>query len=342
MDEGLGYWKEQLARIPERLELPTDRSRRAVQTFEAEACHVMLSAEQAAKLKQVSRENQTTLYMTLLAAFGVLLARYSGQDDIVVGSPIANRQEEQLEELIGFFVNTLAMRLRLTPAMSLRELLAQVRQTALEAYRYQDIPFERLVEELSPQRSLNTTPVFQVGFALQNVPFVDQKLEGLEIELVNTRELTIRFDIDLTIHERQGKIGFFWLFKQGLFDRWRIEQMARHYLRVLEGMVADIDQALRRVDILEPKERRRILQQSTGIEHQVPELSIPDLFRIQAQKSPYRIAVAIGDQRLTYADLNERANQLAHYLIALGVRQEERVVLCVNRGEEILVGLLGI
>ena len=133
MDEGLGYWKEQLAGIPERLELPTDRSRPAVQTFEAEACHVMLSAEQAAKLKQVSRENQATLYMTLLAAFGVLLARYSGQDDIVVGSPIANRQEEQLEELIGFFVNTLAMRLRLTPAMSLRELLAQVRQTALEA-----------------------------------------------------------------------------------------------------------------------------------------------------------------------------------------------------------------
>ena len=138
----------------------------------------MLSAEQAAKLKQVSRENQATLYMTLLAAFGVLLARYSGQDDIVVGSPIANRQEEQLEELIGFFVNTLVMRLRLTPAMSLRELLAQVRQTALEAYRYQDIPFERLVEELSPQRSLNTTPVFQVVFALQNMPCA-RRNEGL-------------------------------------------------------------------------------------------------------------------------------------------------------------------
>ena len=170
LDEGLKYWKEQLAGIPERLELPTDRARPAVQTFGAEVWQGGCRAELVAGLKRVSRESQATLYMTLLAAFGVLLSRYSGQDDIVVGSPIANRQEAQLEEMIGFFVNTLVMRVRVKGEMSFRELLGEVRGTALEAYRYQDVPFERLVEELSPQRSLNTTPVFQVVFALQNAP----------------------------------------------------------------------------------------------------------------------------------------------------------------------------
>ena len=165
--------------IPERLELPTDRPRPAMQTFGAEVCHVNLSAELTTGLKQLSRENGATLYMTLLAAFGVLLSRYSGQDDIVVGSPIANRQEVQLEEMIGFFVNTLVMRMRVKGGMSFGELMGEVRKTALEAYRYQDVPFERLVEELSPERSLDRTPVFQVVFAWQNAPMVSKAIEGV-------------------------------------------------------------------------------------------------------------------------------------------------------------------
>jgi acyl carrier protein len=238
LDEGLKYWKEQLAGIPERLELPLDRSRPAVQTFAADICHVDLPAELTSGLKRVSRENQATLYMTLLAGFAVLMQRYSGQEDIVVGSPIANRQDERLEEMIGFFVNALVMRVRMKPGMSFRELLVEVRQTALEAYRHQDVPFERLVEELAPQRSLNKTPVFQVMFALQNAPWGLQEMKGLEIEPteIARKDLRVRFDLEVHAFEREGRIGLYWLYNRDLFDGWRIEQMAGHYTRLLEAI----------------------------------------------------------------------------------------------------------
>ena len=177
--------------------------------------------------------------MTLLAVFGMLLSRYSGQDDIVVGSPIANRQEEQLEALIGFFVNSLVMRVRPRSEMSFGELLSQVRQTALAAYEHQDVPFERLVEELSPERSLNTTPLFQVMFALQNAPMDKQQLKQLEVNPVNGGELRVRFDLEVHAFERGGEIALHWLYNRDLFDRWRMEQMARHYVRMLDAVVKD-------------------------------------------------------------------------------------------------------
>ncbi len=231
LGHSLAYWKEQLAGIPERLELPTDRPRPAMQTFVAELCHVGLSKELTAGLKRVSQENQATLYMTLLSGLAVLLSRYSGQDDIVVGSPIANRQDAQLEEMIGFFVNTLVMRVRVQPRESFRELLGQVRRTALEAYQHQDVPFERLVEELSPERSLNTTPVFQVIFALQNAPWEPQQLKGLQVEPVRGDERQVRFDLEVHAFEQGGEIGILWLYNRDLFDGWRMEQLARQYVR---------------------------------------------------------------------------------------------------------------
>ena len=202
LERGLSYWKEQLAGIPGRLELPADRPRPAMQTFGGEVCSLTLSAEQVAALKRLSQDHQSTLYMTFLAVFGMLLSRYSGQDDIVVGSPIANRQEEQLEALIGFFVNSLVMRVRPRGEMSFGELLGQVRQTALAAYEHQDVPFERLVEELSPERSLNTTPLFQVMFALQNAPMGQQQLKQLEVNPVRGGELRVRFDLEVHAFER--------------------------------------------------------------------------------------------------------------------------------------------
>jgi len=230
LESGLSYWKGQLGDIPARLELPTDRPRPALQTFDAEACSVTLSAAQAAALKRLSRDNQSTLYMTLLSVFAMLLSRYSGQDDIVIGSPIANRQDEQLEALIGFFVNSLVMRVRPRAEMSFRELLGQVRQTALEAYRYQDVPFERLVEELSPERSLNTTPVFQVVFALQNAPMSEQELKHLEIQPMGVGGLRVRFDLEVhAFEQRGGEVVLHWIYNRDLFDRWRMDQMARHY-----------------------------------------------------------------------------------------------------------------
>src|SRR5262249_53577818 len=181
VDAGVQYWREQLAGIPERLELPADRPRPVIQTFAADFHSIRLNAEKLAELKQLGQEHQASLYMTLLSGFAVLMSRYSGQDDIVVGSPIANRQEAQLEKLIGFFVNSLVMRVRLKAGESFSELLGDVRRATLEAYQHQDIPFERLVEELGVERSLNTTPVFQVSFAVQNAPMGMKQLKGLEI-----------------------------------------------------------------------------------------------------------------------------------------------------------------
>jgi hypothetical protein len=261
LSEGLNYWKEQLARIPERLELPTDRPRGPVQTFEAGACHARLSRKHTAGVKRLSRSNQVTLYMTLLAAFAVLLGRYSRQDDIVVGTPIANRQEAQLEGIIGLFVNMLVMRVRVKPEMSFRELLEEVKRMALEAYQHQDVPFEQLVEELSPQRNLNTTPIFQVVFALQNAPRVPQRLKGLEAEPVLGDEMRVRFDLEVHTWEHDGEVECYWLYNRSLFAHWRMEQMGHHYVQVLEAVVGDAGQKIGDINLLGEKERRQILEE---------------------------------------------------------------------------------
>jgi amino acid adenylation domain-containing protein len=239
LDQDLRFWKEHLAGIPEELELSRDRERPAVQTFAADACAITLPAEKVAALKQCGR---STLYMTLLTAFAVLMHRYSGQDDIVVGSPIANRQDERLEGLIGFFANMLAMRVKVDPNASFRQLLDQVREFALEAYRHQDVPFERVLEELSVSRSSNRTPVFQVIFALQNASSGLQELKGLKIEELGAESWTVRFDLEVNAIERNGQLDIVWIYNRDLFDRGRIEKMAQHYERLLTGVLQEMDQ----------------------------------------------------------------------------------------------------
>lgn len=258
--KGLTYWTAQLAGIPAELELPKDRPRTAAQTFEAESCEVELSAAQSAGLTRLSQENNATLYMTLLAGMAVLLARYSGQDDIVVGTPIANRQDAALEDLIGFFVNTLVMRTRVTPGLCGRDLLAAVRQTALAAYEHQDVPFERLVQELGPERSLSRTLVFQVLFAVQNAPSEPPRLPDLEVQAVAGAGPRTRFDLEVHVRMREGRILVGWLYKRDLFDRWRMEQMAAQYVRVLEALAADPDQDVGRIDVLGPAAHRQIVE----------------------------------------------------------------------------------
>ncbi len=270
LDEGLKYWRRQLEGMPELLELPTDRPRRRMQTFRGDVFETALSEDQTASLKQLTQDNQATLYMTLLAGFAVLLSHYSGQDDIVVGSPIANRQELQLEEMIGFFVNTIVMRVRVKPAMTFRELLAQARRTALEAYQHQDIPFERLVEEMSPERSLNTTPVFQVMFALQNAPWLPETLEGLHTTRVKAAEARVRTDLELYAWEEERRIGLMWVYNVDLFDRWRVEQMARRYVRVMTHLAGNVDEPIGRMNILEEQEERQILENSNAADPAIP------------------------------------------------------------------------
>jgi len=254
LNEDLRFWKEHLAGIPEELEIPRDRERPAVQTFAADACAITLPVEKVAAMKQCGR---STLYMTLLAAFAVLMYRYSGQDDIVVGSPIANRQDERLEGLIGFFANMLAMRLRVDSNATFRELLDQVREFALEAYRHQDVPFERVLEELSVNRSLNRTPVFQVIFALQNASSGLQELKGLKVEELGAEAWTARFDLEVNAIERNGQLDIVWIYNRDLFDRGRIEQMARDYEGLLSAALQDLDQPVRHLGTLSANEMQQ-------------------------------------------------------------------------------------
>ena len=342
LDEGLKYWREQLAGIPERLELPTDQVRPAVQTFGAKACCAKVSAELTAGLKRISQEKQATLYMALLAAFGVLLSRYSGQDDIVVGSPIANREDAKLEEMIGFFANTLAIRMQVCPKQSFLELLRQVRQTALDACEHQDMPFERLVKELSPQRSLGVTPVVQVLFAMGNVPFEPKQMKGLEVERLESDELRVRFDLEVHAWERGGEIGLYWLYNRDLFDRWRIEQIVGQYLRILQEVAADPEQKVGQIDLLGSEDRRKMLVEWNETAHEVPQATLPALFEEQVKKTPEAVAVVCEEQQLSYGELNIRANRLAHYLIGRGVGPEDIVGIAGPRSAEMIVGLLGI
>ena len=326
LERGVGYWKQQLADIPSQLSLPMDRPRAALQTFAAEAVSVYLPAKQLKAVKELAQAQQATLYMTLLAAFTVLLKRYSGQEDIVVGSPVANRQERQLEELIGFFVNTLVMRVRVGEEASFKELLKEVRSRTLEAYQHQDVPFERLVEELAPERRMNTTPLFQVVFALQNASMESQqRLPGLEVTPLVGEELRVRFDLELVAAESNGELKLFWVYNRDLFDGWRIEQMARHYVALLEAVAASPEEPLYGLDVLSEAERHVVLEGFNQTREKVAEGSLTALFEEQVKRTPEALAVMHGEERLTYLELNRRANQMAHYLRELGVGPEQRV-----------------
>ena len=343
LSDGLAYWVKQLDGIPQRLELPVDRPRPSMQTFSAERVYAKLDEPQLASLKRICRENHVTLYMVLLGAFGVLLSRYSGQEDIVVGSPIANRQDEQLESMIGFFVNSLALRIRASGKMSFRSLLEQVRQMSLEAYQYQDVPFERIVEELAPERTLDAPPIFQVMFALQNMPPVEQRLSSLELRSISSDQARVRFDLEVHAYEHEGQCDLYWLYNRDLFDSWRMQQMARHYVSIIDAVIKDLSVQVSRIPLLGQAEREQLLYGWNATEAAYPQdKCIHELFEEQARAHPDAVAVTFDDTELTYGELNARANRLAHHLRSLGVGPDARVGLCVERSLEMVIGLLGI
>lgn len=342
IERGLRYWKHELAGISEELELPKDRGRAARQTFGADLHETNISPEQVMKLKRLGEKNHATFYMTLLAAFGVLLGRYSGQDDIVIGSPIANRQDAQLEELIGFFVNSLAMRVRVNWEQNFEELLRDVRRRCLEAYRFQDVPFERVVEELSPRRNLNVTPVYQVVLAVQNAPAVAPRLAGLKVDWVSNDELQVRFDLEVHVWERTEGVTISWVYNRDLFNRWRIEQMARHYVTLLCGVIENATQRVGCLQLLTKEDRQQVLYDWNAPKSNFGKECIHQLFEQQAQLTPSHVAVECEAEKLTYTELNRRANQLAHYLRSFGVGPEVIAGVCMKRSSELSVGLLGI
>jgi amino acid adenylation domain-containing protein len=342
-DGQLEYWKRQLEGVPAVLDLPTDRPRPTVRNTEGASLSFLISETLAVRLRQLSREHGTTLFMTLLAAFKVLLYRYSGQRDLAVGTPITNREQSQLEGLIGLFINTLVLRTELVPEAGFPQLLRSVRETTMGAYANRDFPFEKLLETLQPERDLSRTPLFQVFFDLQKHPSLPVEPEGLNISVLKMDTGTEKFDISLALVETaEGLKGQFGYSTQ-LFDAKTIERMAGHYQVLLEGIVADPSASLADLPLLTPAERQQLLFEWNETEAQYAlDKCVHELFEEQAHRNPDATAVKFEGRALSYGELNRRANKLAGHLRLLGVGPETLVGICIERSLEWVVGLLGI
>ena len=350
LESELGYWKRQLAGIPPLLELPTDRPRAPVQSFRGRKEHFELGSRPSAELESLSRRAYASLFMSVQAAFAILLSRYSGQDDVVVGSPVANRHRREIEPLIGFFVNTLVLRTRVSGGETFHELLAQARETALEAYAHQDLPFERLVEALQPERDLSHTPLFQVMVVLQNAPMEPPELPGLVLCPLEVESDVAKFDLTLSVVATQHGLAGVLEYNLDLFDTTTIHRLAAHGQRLFSGLVARPEARVSALPMLSEAEQHQALVAWGAHPEKLRLTPLPITARIEAhaRRGPDAVAVvfrAAGqpDQRLSYQELDTRASQLAHQLHSLGVSSsaEVRVGLCVERTLR-LVGLLGI
>ncbi|HLL45402.1 MAG TPA: amino acid adenylation domain-containing protein, partial [Longimicrobiaceae bacterium] len=338
------YWTQALAGAPELLELPTDHPRPAKQDFAGASVKVELDEALTAALKTLSQRHGTTLFMTLLAGWAAVLSRLSGQDEVVVGTPTANRGRAEVEGLIGFFVNTLPVRVDLSGAPTVAEALGRVKARALEAQQNQDIPFEQVVELVQPARSLAHSPLFQVMFAWQNAPASRLELPGLSLAPADAApHVNAKFDLLLSLSEDDGRIVGEVEYATALFDGATVERWLGYLRRMLEAMAADDGPGIDRLPMLAGTERRQVLREWNATEAAYPrEACVHELVEAQVERTPGAEAVVFEGERVTYAELNARANRLAHHLRALGVRADTRVGICVERSVEMVVGLLGI
>ena len=361
LEEQLGYWKEQLAELPI-LELPTDHARPAVQTHRGARQTLALSRSLTEALKELARREGVTLFMVLLGAFQVLLSRYAGQEDIAIGTPIVGRNRSETEGLIGFFVNTLVMRTNLAGDPSFREFLSRVREVALGAYDHQDLPFEKLVEELRPERDLSRTPLFQVFFNMLNLGGSTFELSGLRAERVQTSNTesgfdpTSKFDITLYVAERRESLHLRLLYNADLFEPDTMSRMLGHFRTLLEGIAADPERRLSSISLLNTTERREFFRRTTS-KDLLPakpscaewtgwdiEQSIPQRFEEQVKKYPQETAIRTRNYEWTYAELNTTANRVAHTILTrggTGTEEPERVALLFEHGAPMIAGLLG-
>src|SRR6185369_7207674 len=341
LESQLKYWRQQLADASFVLDLPTDRPRLALQSSRGATQSFLLDESLTEVLVQLSRRENVTLFMTLLAAFQVLLYRYTGQADIIVGTPIAGRNRIETEKLIGYFADTLVMRTRVSNDLTFRELLNRVRESALGAYSHQDLPFEKLVEALQPERDLARNPVFQVLFALRNTPVQPLQLSDLVWTPLKLNIPKARFDLALDLRETASGIAGACEYNADLFDAATITGLLSHYRTLLESLV-NPEERVSHLPLLTDSERRKMLEWNNPPGKHSNDLCLHELFERQAELNPNAIAVVYENVRLTYAGLNRRANQLAHYLRANGVGPDVPVGISIERGVEMMIGLLGI
>ena len=342
LERQLDYWKQKLANAPTTLDVPTDFPRRAKRNMNGARISARLPEELGNSLKDLSQREGTTLFMTLLAVFQTLMYRYTKQEDVVVGSPVAGRSMFETENLIGAFVNTLVFRGNASGNPSFRDFLARVRETVLGAFSHQDLPFEKLVEELNPERTIDRSPLFQVMFAMQT-PEPKLAVEGLKLAPLKLQNASSKFDLSLEVEAEKNELRVSLEYNRDLFARATIERMLEHFQNLLAAIVADPAQHIAELPLLSDTERHRLLIEWNDTRVGFPEdICLHQLFEAQVVRTPDAIVAEFQGERLTYRDLNNRANQLAHYLQEQGVGPESLVGICVRRSLEMLVGILGV
>src|ERR1041384_8767522 len=343
LDQQLQYWREQIEEAPAELALPTDRRRPATPTHRGACFDFRLEPELTAALRELCQSEGVTLFMTLLAAWALLLGRHAGVTEVTVGTPVAGRTKPELEKLIGFFVNTLALKVKWESTWTVAELLSAVRELCLGAYSHQELPFDKLVEELQPERSLSRTPLFQVAFILENVPVGKWTLPSLKLQAIETESLSTNFDLTLTMSENEDDIVGSLVYALDLFDHTTTSRMTQRFRMLLKSMAADPYSRLCDLPLLTEAERRQLLYQwnETAAPFATTQC-VHQLFEAQVDRAPDAVALVFENQALTYRELNERANQLAHYLLESGVGPEVLVGLLMDRSLEMIVSVLGV
>lgn len=339
----LEYWREQLEGAPQKLSLPTDKPRPASMSFRGARLSRVGPSTLHEQLQELGRQERATLFMTLLAAFVALLSRYTGETDIVVGSPIANRNRSELESLIGYFSNTLVLRTDVSGDPSFRELLGRVRDVALGGFANPDLPFETLIDELRPRRNLSHTPIYQVLFVLQTLPSIPPQLPGLATTRPKYDPGWAKFDLTLSLSERLEGINASWEYATDLFERETISSMAVHYERLLQAVVDDPDRPLSEIPLLDQRERQ--LEIETPNQTSAPWRSdrcLHDLFDESVRRTPGAVAVSADGNETTYAQLEARSNRLAHALMDRGVGPGRLVGICIERSTEMAVAALAV
>ncbi|WP_052310636.1 non-ribosomal peptide synthetase [Granulicella mallensis] len=337
------YWGRTLSGSPTLLSLPSDYRRPAQQSYAGGRVSLELDRDLTERLKALSQRHGTTLFMTVLSGFAVLLSRLSGEQDVVIGTPVANRTQRETEELIGFFVNMLALRVDFTGQPTVSELLKRVRQTSIGAQAHQELPFEQVVERLKPSRSLAHSPIFQVMFAWQNNEVSDLDLPGLRLSGLESESSVAKFDLTLDLSETDAGIVGSLEYATSLFRSETVERYGQYLVRLLEAMTRGEDERVSQLSMLPAEEREQLLVEWNATEVAYPsESTVHGLFEAQVEGSPESTALVFEEERVSYGELNCRANRLAHELVALGVRPDDRVAICVERSVAMVVALLGV
>jgi len=342
-DKQLNFWKRRLEGAPLVLELPIDNPRPALATYRGARHSFLLPLSLLEQLRELSRAESVTLFMTLLATFNIMLSRYTAQEHILVGTPVAGRNRLEIEKLIGLFINSLALRTNLSGDPLFRDLLAQVRETTLSAYANQDLPFERLVEDLGTERDLSRNPVFQVMLILQNIPGATKRLSNLHTSVFTDGAETSKMDLLLFAIERSEGLDLTFEYNTDLFEERTIVAMEGHFRALLEAVAQDPARRISQFPMVSPEEREKLLVAWNDTAMQYPrESSLVALFEQQVERTPKSNALICGGRTLTYRELNERANQVARVLVKRGAQAETLVAICMDRTPEMLIGLLGI